>query len=121
VEYTVTAEDGTTNTYLVTVTSSGSVGSINITLPIEDESIGGFPYDTTIYKRRNPQALTITIPANPAYTEYRWFVDSVQKDSSNTITLDALDYPVGYHSVSVMVKKADVYYSKEITFTVVYE
>jgi hypothetical protein len=105
----------------------GYAEGITITLSMEDETIGGFPNSLTIYKLGDGsdpdyvRTLTITIPVNPDYTEYRWFVDGIQKGVSNSITLDAAQYPLGRHTVTAVVKKAGVYYSKEMAFTVVYE
>jgi hypothetical protein len=117
-----TAENTLTFTVTFPATSTeGTIGSITIQFPLEDEPIGGFPeIAVTLYKTGTgpeyPASLTLTIPGS--YSSYQWYVNTAPKGTGNSLILNAADYPLGQHSVSVVVMKGAVPYSREMTFTV---
>jgi uncharacterized repeat protein (TIGR02543 family) len=64
-----------------------------------------------------PQSQTITITGD--YINPRWYVDNVLKGTANSITINAADYNVGGHSLSLLINKGGVSLSKDIPFTVI--
>jgi hypothetical protein len=63
---------------------------------------------------------TQTISVAAGYANPRWFVDGDLKGTTNTITIDAVDYSgsPGAHNLTLIITKNGVSWSKEITFTV---
>jgi hypothetical protein len=100
--------------------NTGGIGPALITLTINDEGTGAFSQETfIIYKtpavgQSGKQTLTLT----GGYSSPVWFVDGVEKGTDDSITLKAVDYVAGNHSLTLMVKKDSSYWSKELTFTV---
>jgi hypothetical protein len=124
VDYTVIAEDGTVAVYTVTLSVRGQA---NIKLPsFVDEIIQGFP-ETPISLSKDVSGTihttSIITIADTGYDEYQWYVDNRVKpgdrdSSGRSLTLDALNYAPGTHTVSLVVYKNGVPYSQEQTFTV---
>jgi hypothetical protein len=113
VTYTVTAEDGTTSQYTVTVQVKGRA-PIEITLPYEDIDLAS--QEERELSRTQRDTLQITVDSEPV----RWFIDGdEQAETGSTITIAAIDYPVGIHHVTALVYKDEIPYSGELTFTVV--
>ncbi|MDR2094239.1 MAG: DUF5018 domain-containing protein [Treponema sp.] len=111
VSYTVTAEDGTTAQYTVTVQVKNRIG---ITLP--SETIALIPQEEGELSRTQRDTLQISVDGEPV----RWFIDGKeQAGKGSTIRIAAIDYPVGIHHVTVLVYKAGIPYSGELTVTVV--
>jgi hypothetical protein len=61
---------------------------------------------------------TQPLAVNGEYDTYRWLVDGTLKEDSASITLNAADYAVGTHQISVEVTRNGAIYSKSGTFTV---
>jgi uncharacterized repeat protein (TIGR02543 family) len=59
-----------------------------------------------------------TITRASGYTNPRWFVDGDLKGTGTSITINAVDYGVGEHTLTLLANKSGVSWSKEITFTV---
>ena len=76
------------------------LGTSAITLTIDQGqgtfSQGSFP----ISKPGGSQTVTVT---GAGYSNPRWFVDGSQKATGNSITIEAADYTVGGHSLSLWV------------------
>jgi uncharacterized repeat protein (TIGR02543 family) len=53
------------------------------------------------------------------YVNPRWFVDGAPKGTETNITIGAADYAAGGHILSLIINKSGVFWSKEISFTVV--
>jgi hypothetical protein len=70
----------------------------------------------TIYKTGNPNALTLTAPAG--YDGYRWLVDGEDAGTAQSLSLNAAYYTVGAHSVTAILYRGTVPYSKNIVITV---
>jgi hypothetical protein len=119
VEYRFT-KDGAVQAYTVTVTRRGQ-GGITITPPGGDISIAGFPASSfTVSRTGSPRTITIT---DTSYTSYEWYVDDAQKTADSgsggrTFTVRAVDYPIGAHTLTLIVYKNGVPYSNERRFTV---
>ncbi|MDR2020149.1 MAG: DUF5018 domain-containing protein [Treponema sp.] len=117
VSYRVTAADGSTRDYVVTVQSAGR-GPISI-------SFTSLPYEQHIdltadsendLSRTEKDTLRITVAGTPV----RWFIDSEeQSETGNAIEISALDYPVGIHHVTALVYKDEIPYSDELLFKIV--
>jgi hypothetical protein len=111
VTYTVTAEDGTTAQYTVTVQVKNRIG---ITLP--SETIELIPREEGELSRTHRDTVEITVDGDPV----RWFIDGKeQAETGSTISIAAIDYPVGIHHVTALVYKDEIPYSGELTFRVV--
>jgi hypothetical protein len=122
--YTVTAVDGTTQVYTVTVTPVGSVG-ITITGPGDEDmtitsEIGAIILDIDdplIISRAAGETLTVTI-GDTNNDGVRWYVDGVSKGSADSLVIDAADYTAKKYTLLVLVYKDGIPYSRAITFTV---
>jgi hypothetical protein len=122
VTYTVTAQDGSTVEYTVTVTVAGpSQGVVSLIFP-EDKAQEVLD-DTPITISRtdtggNP--LEHTLMVNGDYRAYQWWVDGVEmQGTDSSLTLSASAYTLGVHRVTLEVTTADnLVYSKELTFRV---
>jgi hypothetical protein len=119
VTYTVRAEDGTTETYTVTVTVEKQ-GQADITLNLTDvarEALSGG--GITIAKTSGTYKQTETLTVVGTFDRCKWRVDGTVKGTGNSLILDAGDYAEGTHQVSLEVSLKGIPYSKAGTFTVV--
>jgi hypothetical protein len=117
VEYTVTAENGSTTVYTVTVVFlPGRGGPVEIVFPVDGAS--GALAGTTPITLSKTEADEQTLTVIGTFDRYRWRVDGVVKGNSNTIVLKALDYRTGVHQISVEVTLGGIVYSKTGSFTV---
>jgi uncharacterized repeat protein (TIGR02543 family) len=66
----------------------------------------------------DPTSQTISITNSAGYTNPRWFVDGDLKGTETNIIIQAADYSLGNHSLTLLISKSGVSWSKEITFTV---
>jgi hypothetical protein len=118
VTYQVTADDGSTRDYTVTVqfgTGKPSV-TIEFTALISEEVdlTGDSENDLS---RNGKHTLQISVADS---TQVRWFIDGEEQgETAGTITIDAIDYPVGIHRVTALVYRDEVPYSDELIFKVV--
>jgi hypothetical protein len=111
VSYTVSAGDGTTAEYTVTVRQRGAITVIYPRNEAKDALSGG---SISIAKPNG----TRTLAASGAFDTYRWRVDGVIVGAANTVTLNAADYTTGVHHLSLEVTLDGVVYSKSGAFTV---
>jgi uncharacterized repeat protein (TIGR02543 family) len=89
----------------------------NITLN-PDAGDGAFSQSTfTISKGGGTGSQTVNITGQ-GYTNPRWEVDGELKGTGNSITINAADYSVGGHILTLIISKGGVSWSKEIGFTV---
>jgi hypothetical protein len=94
-------------------------GNSPITLTF-DQGEGAFSQESfTIRKTGSPKTQQVTV-AGSGYSNPLWYVDASLKASSvDSITVNAADYGLGGHSLSLVVETAGgVPWSKEISFTV---
>jgi formylglycine-generating enzyme required for sulfatase activity len=118
--FTVTAEDGTTQNYTITVTKPGSVGGgsgfIFVLALGSDETITGFPdsMENLLGGRGDSRTFTLT----GSYDSIAWLVDGARRGNTANFTLNPADYLAGGHYLSVEVIKDGVYYSDGVGFTV---
>ncbi|MDR1786880.1 MAG: fibronectin type III domain-containing protein [Treponema sp.] len=104
-------------------TVPGGEAGLNIIFSIEDDPLAGFPAETpTIYRSGddatdNKKTLTVTLTGT--YASYAWYVDGTAlADTDNSVTIDAEDYAARTHTLTVIVSKDGVFYSKEFRFIV---
>jgi uncharacterized repeat protein (TIGR02543 family) len=64
-----------------------------------------------------PDNLTVTIDG-AGYTNPRWFVDGEPAGTADSITINAVDYGVGGHTLSLLAAKDGISWSKELAFTI---
>jgi hypothetical protein len=115
--YTVSAEDGSTATYTVTVTVGGQ-GNLTLIYP-EDPAIGAFPDNIILSKSGAEGKPTIkALSVSGEYNTCRWWVDGSVKGYDKTINLSAADYTIGTHQISVEVTLDGVVYSKSGSFKI---
>jgi hypothetical protein len=122
VMYTVTAQDGSSKQYTVSVTiAEKSQGIVTLIFPT-DKAAGALD-DTTITISRistegNPVEHTLVV--NGTYTAYQWWVDGVlQEGTDSSFTLSASAYTIGVHRVTLkVITDNNLVYSKELTFRV---
>jgi hypothetical protein len=121
VEYRFT-KGGANQAYTVTVTRRGQ-GGITIDPPGGDISIAGFPAAPfTVSRSGSANTHTIQI-SDASYSSYEWYVDDTAKTADSgsngrAFTVRAADYPIGKHTVTLIVYKSGVPYSNERGFTV---
>jgi hypothetical protein len=107
---------------MVTVTVMGQ-GGIIIDPPGSDISIAGFPLlPITVSRNGSPQTHTIQI-SDTSYSSYEWYVDDEQETADSgsigrAFTINAADYVIGPHTVTLIVRKNNVPWSNEQRFTV---
>jgi uncharacterized repeat protein (TIGR02543 family) len=90
----------------------------NITLN-PDVGDGAFSQDDfTVSKSGNPNSQTITITGLD-YTDPRWLVDGALRGTGGSITLYAADYGAGDHNLTLLIRKNDTTWSKDIAFIVI--
>jgi hypothetical protein len=112
--YTISL-DTTAGTVTFTRSELGATGEI--TLSVEDKGKGleltKLAGDLVMYKRGEHNSLTFTVTTE-GY-EYTWYVDGVQKGTGGTITLNAAEYNIGGHSVTLVAKNTstNVFWSAE--------
>jgi hypothetical protein len=111
VTYTVTAADGSTQDYTVTVTVLGQ-GTV---LFLEDETFT-LTAGTISWLANTP----VTVNAPAAYDSYQWYMDNalISGATNNSYTFNGGDYSPGAHTLSVRVIKNGQSYSKTLNFTI---
>ena len=83
-----------------------------------DAGSGAFSQDAfTIYKSGGTGNQTLTVTGS-GYTNPRWFVDGELKGTGTSITLNAADYGAGDHSLTLLISRGGVSWSKALAFTV---
>jgi len=132
VTYVVTAEDESTETYVVTVTLAPiTTFSLNLTAQLvqngnNEIKVYGVP-ESGIYLstgKDGPSLLVISVggtsSSTAVYGEVYWFIDDQQLGANqNIITIDAHKYAYTIpHNLTVIVIEEGVRYSKTLTFTV---
>jgi hypothetical protein len=113
--YTVTAESGDTEVYVVAVKWKGEVvvdfaGAISWdlagdNLTLSQTGSGDAPASTTI-------------TADEGYDEYEWYVDNEKKGAANALTLNAADYSPGRHSLTLVVMRNGAYNAKKLSLSI---
>ncbi|GHV70488.1 hypothetical protein AGMMS49928_18470 [Spirochaetia bacterium] len=103
------------------IAGEGKITIVDPSLP-QEETVGGIPASIDI-SRSGPSDTTHTIQITGSYTRYEWYIDSRQKNPDSgsggtALTLNAADYGVGNHTLTVVVYKGTVPYSAERLFTV---
>jgi uncharacterized repeat protein (TIGR02543 family) len=118
VTYTVTAEDGTTLEYTVTVTPEAPVTrEISLVYPKDEAE---YALSGTIILSKSNGQTQIPLTVEGEFDTYRWRVDGANRGSGKTFTLDAAEnyMDVGVHQLSLEVTRDGNVYSKSVTFTV---
>jgi uncharacterized repeat protein (TIGR02543 family) len=95
--------------------SPDSFGVITLDL---DAGSGAFDTTDFIISKSNGAGSQTLILSGSDYTNPQWFVDGELKGTGNNIIINAVDYRVGGHTLSLIVSKNGVFWSKEIGFTV---
>jgi hypothetical protein len=123
IEYTVTAKDGTTQKYTVTVIVKAQA-SITITGPLDgDVQITGFTGTKPILSRSGkdskPKDMTLLVD-DENYVLVEWYINGTKKntDPANSIMIRSAEYPLKEHTITVVVYRGTVPYSKLFTFEV---
>jgi hypothetical protein len=102
--------------YRVNLSGLGKI-TINSPSPLTDENISGFPTaPVTISKSGTPSTYPIAIAEE--YASYKWYIDNVLWGNAASFTMKAAHYSVGNHTLTLVVDKNGVPYSKEQSFTV---
>jgi hypothetical protein len=112
--YTVTAESGDNEIYVVTVNWNGEV-AVDFTREISWDFEGN---TLTLFKTGDGNPSTKTITADDNYEVYEWYVDNEKKGAANAMTLEATSYSIGRHSLTLVVMKDGVYNAKKISFII---
>jgi hypothetical protein len=75
--------------------------------------------DFTLNKSGSPDTDSLIVNiAGLGYTNPRWYVDGTLKGTGASITINAADYLVGNRTLTLVISRGGVSWSKEITFTV---
>jgi hypothetical protein len=118
VTYTVTAENGDTAEYTVTVTARGR-GEVTLIYPA-DAAVNAFLNSPIILSKSGAsgKSSTQTLTVNGEYDIYRWRVDGTIEKHGKSFVLNAANYTVGIHQISLEVTLNGVAYSKFGSFRV---
>jgi uncharacterized repeat protein (TIGR02543 family) len=101
----------------ITVYAQWAYEDFNISLDF-DAGSGAFSQGSfTVDKTGGTQTRTVNITGS-GYTNPRWYVDGELKGTGNSVTIDAADYGVGGHNLTLIISKSGVSWSREISFTV---
>jgi hypothetical protein len=114
VTYTVTAQDGSTQAYTVTVRIERQGGKITLIYPLDEaanELSGGA---VVVSKPDGEEILTVS----GAFDSCRWRVDGVIRGYGDTFTLNAGEYTPGIYQISLEVILDGEVFSKSGSFTV---
>jgi hypothetical protein len=122
VTYTVTADDGSTKSYIITVTVNQQGGKPSISVEftgITDEQIDLTADAQKNLSRKAHDELGISVNGAPLVVV--WFIDGERRmDLTGAgIAIAADDFPVGVHYVSALVYRNGIPYSNELAFRVV--
>jgi hypothetical protein len=124
ITYTVTADDGSTAEYTVTVIVQGKA-AITIQGPGEEDiSITGFTGDSPVLSRsgKNDLPKELIVSVSDTYTSCAWYIDGVLKTGDtgheNQISIKSSDYSLKKHYITVVIYKADIPYSREFIVAV---
>jgi uncharacterized repeat protein (TIGR02543 family) len=121
-----TGADGTGSVFTASTTVTGDItvyawwttGGLIILNP--DTGDGVFTQtDFTLSKSGAgyPTSSIISITGSD-YANPRWFVDGDLKGTETNIIINATDYAAGGHTLSLIISKSGIHWSKEISFTV---
>jgi hypothetical protein len=120
-----TKADGSGDPFTASATVNGSItvyaqwsgaAGIKLSSP-EDGGDGAFGDGDFILSKGGAESKTITINGG-GYTNPRWYVDGSLKGTADSIIINAADYYKGKHSLSLIITKDGITWSKDITFTV---
>jgi hypothetical protein len=116
VTYRVTAGDGSFMDYVAVVQLKGRPPIEISFTSLPYEKIDLTPDSENDLSRIQKDTLQITVADTPVH----WFIDgNKQSVIGGTITVSAVDYPVGIHHVTALVYKNEIPYSDELIFKVV--
>jgi uncharacterized repeat protein (TIGR02543 family) len=82
-----------------------------------DAGDGAFSQGTFTLSKNGDESQTISITGS-GYTNPRWLVDGDLRGMGTSIIIEAADYGIGGHNLSLIINKSGVTWSKDITFTV---
>jgi hypothetical protein len=101
-------------------TKIGMLGPGSITLVYPTDAASGALSDSpiTIAKTTGTYPTSHIITVNGVFDSYRWRVDGLVKGNGTTLTLNAGDYVLGTHQISLEVTLNGAVYSKSGSFTV---
>jgi hypothetical protein len=112
----ITNAAGSGDTMTITVVFPVT-GDQAITLVFTDDGDGAFSQENFAISQSLSESQTVTSPGSD-YTNHRWFVDGDLKGTTDTIAIDAVDYSVGKHNLTLLISKGGISWSKEMSFTV---
>jgi hypothetical protein len=115
---TATNPMGNGNTITVTITFPATADPEYAITVDPDAGKGAFSQETfTVSKGGGENEIVIITGSD--YTNPRWFVDgNLLATTGASVTIEAADYSVGNHNLTLLITKSGVSWSKEITFTV---
>jgi uncharacterized repeat protein (TIGR02543 family) len=102
----------------ITVYAQWAHEQFDITLNLDAGDASFSQGSFTLYKNASPGSQTGPITGS-GYTNPRWFVGNEFRGTADSITIYAADYSPGDYTLSLIISKNGVSWSKEITFTVV--
>jgi hypothetical protein len=120
---TVTTADGShTASCLVTVTSGSTDGTATITITLAQITDIAPSITIPILSKSGTSVSTppnsVDLAAIGVFDSVSWSVDGDPAGTGATITLDADDYDVGSHFLTVLVMKDGAPYNKTVSFSV---
>jgi hypothetical protein len=118
VTYRVTVDDGSARDYTVTVQFAAGKPSVSIAFTaLTSETVDLTLDSEQAISRAAKNTLQISVTGSP---QVRWFIDGAEQSvTDGTITITAIDYPVGIHRVTALVYTGEAPYADEVIFKVV--
>jgi hypothetical protein len=117
--YRVTAENGATRDYTVTVTQKGKAGGFTLVDPFTEPDGASLGAAFTLKRGASDgtEEHELTLGVAEA-TDIKWYVDDRLRGNTQSLTLYAGNYGPGYHYVSVEFVKDAKAYDANLVFTV---
>jgi hypothetical protein len=82
-----------------------------------DAGTGAFSQTSFSISRGGSESQAISVTGS-GYTNSRWEVDRELKGTGTSITIHAADYRMGKHSLTLIINKNDISWSRALSFTV---
>jgi len=120
VTYTVTAADGSTQAYVVTVTRAAEPATVTVTTELTVATEVAVTFSDEFSTIEQGSSKTVTAITSVAVDSYAWYLDGflMSHQTDSTVSNFAFELEKGPHSLAVVVKKDGALFSNTRYFVV---